>query len=208
MIITISREFGSGGRELGKRLSDALSIPCYDKEIITLIAKEHGFDENYVAHVSEKKLQAAYPHTIGRHFATTENYVTKQAVKIAVEQRKIIERFAGEGSCIIVGRCADVILREHAPFNIFVYASREAKLLRCAQYAPADEKLTAAQLERKMREIDRNRAAYRDFYADTKWGAKENYHLCVNTTGVEIKEIVPHLASYISVWFSREQDAK
>lgn len=88
MIITISREFGSGGRELGKRLSDAFSIPYYDKEIIALIAKENGFDENYVAHISERKIQAAYPLTIGHQFATTVNHVTEQTVKIAVEQHK------------------------------------------------------------------------------------------------------------------------
>ena len=123
MIITISREFGSGGRELGKRLSDTLKIPCYDKEIIALIAKENGFDENYVSHILEKKIQAAYPFTIGHQFATAMNHVTEQAVKIAVEQHKIIEHFAIQGSCIIVGRCADVILEEYSPFNIFVYAS-------------------------------------------------------------------------------------
>ena len=112
MIITISREFGSGGRELGKRLSDAFNIPYYDKEIIALIAKENGFDENYVAHISERKIQAAYPLTIGHQFATTVNHVTEQTVKIAVEQHRIIEQFAAQGSCIIVGRCADVIDRK------------------------------------------------------------------------------------------------
>lgn len=204
MIITISREFGSGGRELGKRLSDALSIPCYDKEIIALIAKENGFDENYVAHISEKKIQAAYPLTIGHQFTTVMNHVTEQAVKIAAEQHKIIEQFAAQGSCIIVGRCADVILEAYSPFNIFVYASKEAKLLRCKEYAPADEKLTNTEFERKMREIDKNRVAYRKFLTDTKWGEKENYHLCINTTGMEIKQIVPHIAAYIGEWFKKE----
>lgn len=208
MIITISREFGSGGRELGKRLSDVLGIPCYDKEIIALIAKESGFDEDYVAHISERKIQVAYPFTIGCQFSTAMNYMTKQAVKIAVEQRKIIKNFAKEGSCIIVGRCADVILEEYAPFNIFVYASKEAKLLRCTKYAPSDEKLTRAELERKMCEIDKNRATYRDFYTNTKWGAKENYHLCINTSEVEIKMIIPLLAEYIRLWFSKKGSYK
>lgn len=204
MIITISREFGSGGRELGKRLSDALGIPCYDKEIIALIAKENGFDENYVAHISEKKIQAAYPFTIGHQFTTAMNHVTEQAVKIVAEQHKIIEQFAAQGSCIIVGRCADVILEAYSPFNIFVYASKEAKLLRCEEYSPADERLTNAELELKMREVDKNRAAYRKFLTDTKWGEKENYHLCINTTGMEIKQIVPHIVAYIGEWFKKE----
>lgn len=207
MIVTVSREFGSGGRELGKRLSEALGLPCYDKEIIALIAKESGFDEEYVAHISEKRIQASYPLTIGRQFTTALNQATKQAVKIAVEQRKILEKFAAEGSCVIVGRCADIILEQYEPFNLFVYASREAKLKRCAAYAPEDEDLTAAELERKMREIDKNRAGYRDFYTDTKWGAKENYHLCVNTSEIEIKAAVPLLAEYIQLWFARRAES-
>ena len=94
MIITISREFGSGGRELGKRLSNVLEIPCYDKEIIQMIAEKQGFDEQYVSHISEKNLQAAYPRTIGCRFTMTPHPVTKQAVTIAVEQQKIIKTFA------------------------------------------------------------------------------------------------------------------
>ena len=184
MIITISREFGSGGRELGKRLSDTLDIPCYDKEIIALIAKEDGFDENYVAHMSEKKIQSAYPLTIGHQFITATNHEAEQAIKIAIKQRKIIERFAAQGSCIIVGRSADVILEKYSPFNIFVYANREVKLQRCKAYAPVGENLTIAELEQKMREIDKNRAAYRSFLTDTKWGEKETYHLCINTSTI------------------------
>ena len=200
MIITVSREFGSGGRELGKRLSDALQIPCYDHEIIAMIAKEHGFDENYVAHMSEKSIRSAYPLTIGHRFSMTPNYVTKQAIKIAVEQKNIIENFAKQGDCVIVGRAADVILAEYKPFNIFVYADKAAKLQRCIERAPEDEKLTLAELERKMRDIDRNRASHRDLYADTKWGDCRNYHLCVNTTGKEIKTLIPAIAEYIKRW--------
>jgi len=200
MIITVSREFGSGGRELGKRLSDALQIPCYDHEIIAMIAKEHGFDENYVAHMSEKSIRSAYPLTIGHRFSMTPNYVTKQAIKIAVEQKNIIENFAKQGDCVIIGRAADVILAEYKPFNIFVYADKAAKLQRCIERAPEDEKLTLAELERKMRDIDRNRASHRDFYSDTKWGDCRNYHLCVNTTGKEIKTLIPAIVEYVKRW--------
>ena len=201
-IITISREFGSGGRELGKRLAEALGIPCYDNEIIEMIAKEHGFNEQYVANVSEKSIETAYPLTIGHRFTMPTMVMMDQPIRVAVAQRQIIENFAKQGDCVIVGRCADVILKDYAPLNLFVYADKEAKLQRCINRAPAGENLTRKELERKMRQIDRNRANYREMYSDSKWGAKESYHLCVNTTDIPIKELIPPLVAYANAWFT------
>ena len=201
MIVTISREFGSGGRELGKRLSDVLEIPCYDKEIIQMIAKEQGFDEQYVSHVSEKNLQAAYPLTIGRRFTMAPHPVAKQAVSIAVEQQKIIKNFAKQGDCIIIGRCADVILKDDRPFNIFVYADMNTKLKRCMERGSKGEDLSGTELERKIQEVDRERTKHREYYTGAKGNIRSNYHLCINTSDIEIKKIVPVVAEYIKIWF-------
>ncbi len=201
MIVTISREFGSGGRELGKRLSDILEIPCYDKEIIQMIAEKQGFDEQYISHVSEKNLQEAYPLTIGRRFTMAPHPVAKQAVAIAVEQQKIIKNFAKQGDCIIIGRCADMILKEDRPFNIFVYADMDTKLKRCMERGSKDENPSGTELERKIREVDRERTKHREFYTGTNGNIRSNYHLCINTSDIEIKKIVPVLAEYIKVWF-------
>lgn len=198
MIITISREFGSGGRELGKRLSDVLEVPCYHKEIIQIIADKQGFDEQYVSHVSKKNLQAVYPLTIGQRFTMTPNPVTKQAVTIAVEQQKIIENFAKQGDCIIVGRCADIILKNYHPFSIFVYADMYTKLKRCMERAPKGENHTQKELEYKIREVDKKRAKHRAFYTDVKENTR--YQLCINSSDIEIKKIVPVVAEYIKVW--------
>ena len=201
-IITISREFGSGGRELGKRLAKALGIPCYDHEIIEMIAKENGFNEDYVANVGEKSIEAAYPLTIGHRFGMQPFQIMEQPIRVAVAQRQIIENFAKQGDCVIVGRCADVILKDYHPLNLFVYADKEAKIERCLRRAPAGEKLTRGDIERRMRQIARGRAQYREMYADSKWGAKETYHLCISTTEKYIKEIIPGLAAYVRCWFS------
>lgn len=199
-IITISREFGSGGRELGKRLADALQIPCYDHEIIEMIAEQHGFDKDYVAHVSERDIRTAYPLTIGRRFAAF-SFTMHQPVQIAVTQRKIIQQFAQQGNCVIVGRCADIVLQDRSPLNLFVYADQPSKLLRCSQRAPEGEKLSSTALLRNMRQVDKNRAAYRGLFTDSPWGRKESYHLCINTSGKEIKKLIPPLADYVSAWF-------
>ena len=123
-IITISREFGSGGRELGKRLAEELGIHCYDHEIIELIAKEHGFDERYVANISEKCIEAAYPMTIGHRFAMPPVQIMDQGFQVAAAQQQIIENFAKQGDCVIVGRCADYILQDTADcLKVFIHAA-------------------------------------------------------------------------------------
>ena len=203
-IITISREFGSGGRELGKRLADELGIPCYDHEIIEMIAKENGFDERYVANVSVKSIEAAYPMTIGHRFAMPPLQIMDQPIRVAAAQRQIIENFAKQSDCVIVGRCADVILEEMHPLNLFVYADMDSKIQRCIDRAPEGENLSRNELLRMIRQIDKQRAQHHQMYSDLKWGAKEAYHLCVNTSGKEIKKLIPALAQYVRVWFGEE----
>ena len=190
-IITISREFGSGGRELGKRLAKALGIPCYDHEIIEMIAKENGFNEDYVANVGEKSIEAAYPLTIGHRFGMQPFQIMEQPIRVAVAQRQIIENFAKQGDCVIVGRAADVILKDYDPLNIFVYADKDSKI-----------DLTPREIESHMKQIDRNRAQHHQMYSDSKWGDKGSYDLCINTTKRFVKDIVPSIAKFCEDWFN------
>ena len=203
-IITINREFGSGGRELGKRLAEALNVPCYDNEIIELIAKENGFDEEYVANISEKSIEAAYPMTIGHRFAMPIFPMFDQPIRVAVAQRKIIENFAKQGDCVIVGRGADVILKEYHPLNLFIYATMDSKVKRCLDRAPEGENLSAQELEKKIKQVDKGRSQHRQMYDDGKWGDKACYDLCINTSGREIKHLVPAIAQYCKDWFNQE----
>lgn len=190
------------GKGIGKKLfENALQyvrkIPCYDHEIIEMIAEKHGFDKDYVSHISEKSIRAAYPMTIGHRFSYTPNHVSKQMIEVVTAQRRIIENFAKQGDCIIIGHGADIILESYKPLNIFVYADKEAKIKRCMERAAADEKLTFAKLEQKISEIDKERAKHRALYTNAKWGDKGCYHLCVNTSCIEIKSLIPGLAAYV-----------
>ena len=204
-IITISREFGSGGRELGKRLAEELGIPCYDHEIIEMIAKENGFDERYVANVSEKSIEAAYPMTIGHRFAMPPLQIMDQPIRVAAAQRQIIENFAQKSDCVNVGRCADSILEDLNPMNLFVYADMASRVQRCVDRAPAGEDLTRKELEKMINQIDKQRRQYHQMYSDRRWGDKEGYHLCVNTSNREIKSLIPALAAYVKVWFENQE---
>lgn len=201
-IITISREFGSGGRELGKRLADTLGVPCYDHEIIEMVAERYGFDKNHVAHVSEKDIRVFYHSTIA-HRLVTPHPVAQQSISITVAEHTLIKELAQQGDCVIVGRCADVICREMHPFNIFVYADKLSKLARCEERADKNEHLSEKNLFRKMKQIDKERAAYRALFTEEDWGRKESYYLCVNTSGKEIKTLVPAIAEYAKLWFAQ-----
>lgn len=107
-------------------------------------------------------------------------------------------------NCVIVGRNADMILREYHPFNIFVCATTDAKLKRCMERTPEGEKLTEKELLHKMREIDKIRSQTRELMAGSAWGKRDSYQLTVNTTDWEIKELVPQVAEFASCWFRRK----
>lgn len=199
-IITVSREFGSGGRELGKRLADALGVAYYDREIIGAIAKQCAMDEKYVESVLDRGLTVSYPYTFGRSFAILPSEAN-QGAKLMAEQHKIIRSLAEKGDCVIVGRNADVILEDCRPMKLFVYADMAAKLQRCRERAPEDENLTDKELEKKIRQIDKGRAATHGMVGDYPWGDRRGYHLCVNTTGVDIKALAAQVAAYARFWF-------
>ena len=196
-IITIGREFGSGGRELGRRLSEALGIASYDQEIISEIVKRTSLSKEYVQAIEEHRPVISFPIHIGRSFYPALDPVFEQNMAVYQEQAKVIEEMAAISYCVIVGRCADYVLREQNPFRLFVYADMESKMKRCRAKGPEDEKLTDRELRQKIQGIDKKRAKYYEFYTGNKWGDKLNFDLCVNTTQTQIKEIVPALAKLL-----------
>lgn len=204
-IITVSREFGSGGRELGKRLADALGYAYYDKEILEEIAKQTQISEWYVERMLEGVLAPHVPLHYGRSFSYYSP-ITHQAVKMLVEERNVIRLLAAKGNCVIVGRGASTILEERNPFNIFVYADMPSKIIRCRERAAEKENLTDRELEKKIRQVDNLRAKSLEMVSEFKWGNKEGYHLCVNTSGLSIKELTPLVAEYAKYWLRDAQD--
>lgn len=196
-IITIGREFGSGGRELGRRLAEELHIEYYDRELLAEIAKHTSLAEEYIQNVVERQPHSLMPITIGRSFAYVEDYAFKQAQAVYQAQSKIIRELAEKSDCVIIGRCADYILREQNPFRIFVYADMESRVRRCMERRIEGEALTEKEMKKQIQAMDKNRARYYEFYTGLKWGDKLNYDLCINTSGTVIKEIVPAVAKML-----------
>ena len=193
-IITISREFGSGGRELGKRLAETLGVAYYDREIITAIAKRSNLAEEYVESVSEKGIGTSYPFTFGRTFSLHAGTNPVQ-MTVLIEQHKIMRELAQKGDCIVVGRCGDVVLKDYHPLD--------SKLKRCLSRQSPDEQLTAAALKKQIAKVDRQRAKYREVITPVKWGDKSAYHLCLNTSGFSVKALIPTVLAFQAVYFER-----
>lgn len=205
MIITISREFGSGGRELGKRLADYLGFDYYDSEIIFKLSQKSGMDRAYIENALTNHGWQDVPITFRSTLGST-GYLQSSKVSLLVQQKQIIEEIAALGKdCVIVGRNADVILQQYDPFNIFVCAQMDAKVRRCKERAPEGENLSEKELVRKIKQIDKIRSQTRAIIGGAPWGQRDAYHLTVNTSDWEIKELVPAVAEFANRWFGREK---
>lgn len=203
-IITISREFGSGGRELGKRLADELSFDYYDREIIEAVAKGKGIDQSYAETIMENSAVKNMPLHFRSSFAGGTALQMTQT-KLLLEQKKVIEEIAQMGKdCVIIGRNADILLEKYHPFNIFVCADMQVKIQRCMERAGEDEKLTRKEIERMIQRIDKNRRQTREMITESRWGERSSYHLTVNTTDWDIKDLVPAVAEFAKCWFERK----
>ena len=199
MIITIGREFGSGGRELGRRLSEILGIAYYDQEIITEIARRTDLSERYVQEMSEKRpMYNTFPIHTGRSFYYMQNSPLNLSLSIFQEQSAIIREMAKKSDCVIVGRCGDYILRDLNPFRIFVYADMDAKIARCRERGKEDPPLSDKELKQKITKMDKGRAKYYEFYTGQKWGDRLNYDVCINTSGRSIKELAAVLVRLVN----------
>jgi len=195
-IITIGREFGSGGRELGHKLAQELKIAYYDKQILAEIVEMTEFSKEYVQEVVENRLTYMLPPAFSTGMSLGNEYQIMQMQKIIKAQTEVIKEMAAKSSCVIVGRCADYILRDTEGIDlvrIFVYADMESRIRRCMERAPQGENYTEKELEKHIRRVDKNRANYYSDFTLQKWGDKANYDMCINTTNMRIDDIVPHL---------------
>ena len=181
-IITISREFGSGGRTVGKLVAEKLGIPCYAHEIIQKIAQESGYCEDFVADRSE---HASRGNWLMNAFGGKDYYGNSIQDKLWVAQLKAIVEVANKSDCVIVGRCADFILKETADcIRVFIHADPKDKAKRIVeQYGESDQTP-----ERRLKEKDKRRAAYYQLYTDHKWGDLKNYDITLSTSSLGIEK--------------------
>lgn len=201
-IITIGREFGSGGRELGKRLADLTGFDYYDQEILHAIAekKEHisGYLESAVAFHAWRTFPLVFHHSFANEHAIHTNEL--------IAQKEVLEEIAAQGkNCIIIGQDADVILKKESPFRIFVCAELDARMRRCMERAEGKEaEFSEKEMKRNIKRIDKYRAQTRELVSGSKWGTREGYDLIVNSTDWQIKDLAVAVKEYIDHWYDRK----
>ncbi len=175
-VITISREFGSGGHSVGKKVSELLNIPFYDNEIVSQAAKESGFDERIVSEQGEYTSRANK--WFGSWTLSSTAYYEDPQDQIFRIQSNLIREYAEHGPCVIVGRCADYILKEHGflTLNVFIYSDMKHRAARVlARYGE-----TTVSIQKRLEQKDRNRKTYYKYYTDQVWGDYHNYHLSLD----------------------------
>ena len=205
-IITVSRQFGSGGRELGKRVSDLLGWDYYDREIIQLLSEQQGLDPEYVHRALSSHGWHQYQLTYRNSFHQPMGAAWRQT-EVLVKQREIIREIAAEGSdCVIVGRDADVILHDESPFRIYVCADIESRLARCVRYEEKKEpgeRLTEKEILRNIRRIDRERRQIREILTGKSATDGSGFDLTVNASGWDIKKLAEAVAEFSGRWFEK-----
>ena len=190
-IVTISRQYGSGGRYIGENLAKAMGVPCYDEKLIDMVAKESGFAQSFVAEKGERMtgsllFNIASSLSFANNVFSTNNGVTLQD-EIYFTQNRIIKELADKGPCVIVGRCADYILRETEDcLNVFIFADNESKIERAEKYFNITREEAPAVLKKK----DKARANHYKYYTDQEWGMASNYDLCLNSGLIGIEGCV------------------
>jgi len=196
LIITIGRQYGSGGREIGKKLADRLGIKFYDQELLTVAAKHSGLSQDLLEINDEKPMSLLFS-------LSTGGYGGEMSInqKLFLAQFEAIQLVAREGPCVIVGRCADYALRDFDNcVNIFVYADLPHRIRRISNLYQK----SARAAEETILRTDRRRASYYNYYTGKKWGAMENYDLAINTSRVGIDHAVQLIADFAEMQKNRE----
>ena len=189
VIVTIARQYGSGGREIGEKVAQLLGIPIYDKELIKDAASKGSLNEEVLKEADESAANSLlYTLAMGSNvIGATMHFGYKMPLndKLFILQSEVIKEYAHNGSCVIIGRCADYVLRdEKNTLKIFIYGDLDHRKARVAERHP---EIKTSQIIDVINKTDKRRASYYNFYTGNKWGKYDNYDMAINssTLGIE-----------------------
>ena len=199
-IITVGRQFGSGGREIGELVAQHFGIKCYDKELLSRAAKESGFCEEMIQNHDERPTNSFLYNLVMDTYSfgyNASSFVDMPiSHKVFLAQFDTIKKIADEGPCVIVGRCADYALSDYDNvLNLFIYADEDAKIRRIKERF--EDVKTDDQAKDMMNKKDKQRQSYYNYYSSKKWGRADSYDLCINSSTLGIEGTVKFIIQYI-----------
>lgn len=198
MIITIGRQYGSGGRRLAQMLSEHFNIPLYDKDLINRVSEETGIAGEFFKKVDEQPSDSFFSMFLNS-FSYGNSCNCEDSVlsgnSLFCMQSKVIRNIAAEGDCIFVGRCADYILRDRdGVLSIFVTADLEDRIKRVAEYEGISEQSAKDVIEK----ADKSRAAYYNFYTEKRWGRGSSYDICLNSSKISLEQCMDFITQILN----------
>ena len=201
MVITIGREFGSGGKYIGERLAEELNLKLYDKELLNKVAEESGIDLNVLEQMDEKQ-EECFWYTFAMSLYQQESIDTLAEIptneRIFIEQARIIEELANKEDCIIIGRCSNIILKNKPNvLNIFIYSSElDFKIKRKMKYGNFETELDAI---KAIERIDKERETYYNYFTKGSWGDRKSYDLMIDTSKIGVNKAVELIKEYLEL---------
>ncbi len=206
IIITIDRQYGSGGRDIGEQLAKELGIPFYNEQITEMAAKESGMSKDVFDKVDETAASSLLysvvtgAYMFGNHMPTALDLPIND--KLFIAQTDVIKKIALEGSCVIVGRCADYILRDDKDLvSLFIYADKEVRMKRAVEnYGLAQNKV-----ESSINKKDKKRGSYYNYYSGEKWGNSVNYNLCIDSGMLGVAGSAAVIKTFIDEYMKTNQ---
>lgn len=204
-IITIGRQFGSGGKEIGARLAEELGIPFYDRELLTRAAKESGFCEEMIQTHDERPTNSFLYNLVMDTYSFGYNASSFMDMpishKIFLAQFDTIKKMASEGPCVIVGRCADYALSDYENcIHLFIYGEEKVKVKRIMEKYNLSESKAKDMIVKK----DKQRQSYYNYYSSKKWGRADSYDLCINSSLLGIEGTVKLIIQAVEDFETRD----
>jgi len=202
IIINVGRQLGSGGREIGEKLSELLKIPFYDKELLQIASQESGLGKEFFEKADEINSHNILGGLFSQNAWANEvysNYYLSNETLFQI-QSDVIRKLADQHSCIFIGRCADYVLKENQRcLNVFISANLNHRISRIAKLQQLSENKARELIEK----TDKKRASYYNYYSNKIWGAAESYHLCINSSVLGIDETVKFILEFAEKKFGR-----
>lgn len=206
--ITIGRQYGSGGKEIGLRVGELLGIKVYDKELLTMAAEKEGINPDYLRRVDEKAASSLlYTLAMGSSAYNARHLGVDVPIndQLFIAQTEIIKEIAEEGPAIFIGRCADYVLRNHPHrLSFFIYSDYDSRVHRIM----AQHNVKRSEAESMINKTDKKRINYYNFYTGKKWGKFENYHMSLDSSLLGVEGTAQMIAQLVKIYNSESDDER